>query len=84
MDNRKPDSLASLLLSTVPSHPVKLYHDLQAEFVLPPFCVLEDTIVHREQKAFVTGNANKLKEVKAILSKGSHPIEIDSQELDSM
>ncbi|KAG5221005.1 nucleoside triphosphate pyrophosphohydrolase ham [Salix suchowensis] len=27
-------------------------------------------------------NANKLKEVKAILSKGSHPIDIDSQELD--
>ncbi|KAF9498889.1 Maf/Ham1 [Pleurotus eryngii] len=31
---------------------------------------------------FVTGNANKLKEVKAILSNGSHPIDIDSQELD--
>ncbi|KAH0588184.1 hypothetical protein H2248_006899 [Termitomyces sp. 'cryptogamus'] len=31
---------------------------------------------------FVTGNANKLKEVKAILSEGGHPIEIDSQSLD--
>ncbi|KAG6810406.1 hypothetical protein H0H92_011994 [Tricholoma furcatifolium] len=31
---------------------------------------------------FVTGNANKLKEVKAILSQGGHPIEIDSQALD--
>ncbi|KDQ64057.1 hypothetical protein JAAARDRAFT_27686 [Jaapia argillacea MUCL 33604] len=30
---------------------------------------------------FVTGNANKLKEVKAILSKG-HPIEIESRDLD--
>jgi inosine triphosphate pyrophosphatase len=33
--------------------------------------------------AFVTGNANKLKEVKAILSQGGNPIEIDSQSLDS-
>ena len=33
--------------------------------------------------AFVTGNANKLKEVKAILSRGGDPIEIDSQSLDS-
>ena len=33
--------------------------------------------------AFVTGNANKLKEVKAILSRGGNPIEIDSQSLDS-
>ncbi|KIY52198.1 Maf/Ham1 [Fistulina hepatica ATCC 64428] len=32
--------------------------------------------------AFVTGNANKLREVKAILSSGAHPIEIDSQSLD--
>jgi len=31
---------------------------------------------------FVTGNANKLKEVKAILSRGGNPIEIDSQSLD--
>ncbi|TEB37125.1 inosine triphosphate pyrophosphatase [Coprinellus micaceus] len=31
---------------------------------------------------FVTGNANKLKEVKAILSQGGHPIEIDNQALD--
>ncbi|KAG5636968.1 hypothetical protein H0H81_006272 [Sphagnurus paluster] len=31
---------------------------------------------------FVTGNANKLKEVKEILSQGGHPIEIDSQSLD--
>ncbi|KAJ6469055.1 inosine triphosphate pyrophosphatase-like protein [Mycena vitilis] len=31
---------------------------------------------------FVTGNANKLKEVKAILSDGGKPIEIDSQSLD--
>ncbi|GLB34282.1 putative pyrophosphatase that hydrolyzes non-canonical purine nucleotides such as inosine triphosphate (ITP), deoxyinosine triphosphate (dITP) or xanthosine 5'-triphosphate (XTP) to their respective monophosphate derivatives [Lyophyllum shimeji] len=31
---------------------------------------------------FVTGNSNKLKEVKAILSEGGHPIEIDSQSLD--
>ena len=33
--------------------------------------------------AFVTGNANKLKEVKAILSEGGNPIAIDSQSLDS-
>ncbi|KAF5388064.1 hypothetical protein D9615_000768 [Tricholomella constricta] len=32
---------------------------------------------------FVTGNANKLKEVKEILSDGGHPIEIDSHSLDS-
>jgi inosine triphosphate pyrophosphatase len=32
---------------------------------------------------FVTGNANKLKEVKAILSQGGNPIEIDNQALDS-
>ena len=32
---------------------------------------------------FVTGNANKLREVKAILSEGGHPIEIDSQSLES-
>lgn len=32
---------------------------------------------------FVTGNANKLKEVKAILSEGGNPIDIDSQSLDS-
>ncbi|KII94718.1 hypothetical protein PLICRDRAFT_169446 [Plicaturopsis crispa FD-325 SS-3] len=31
---------------------------------------------------FVTGNANKLKEVRAILSQG-HPIDLDSQDLDS-
>lgn len=31
---------------------------------------------------FVTGNANKLKEVKAILSQGGHPIEIENQALD--
>ncbi|KAJ7115560.1 inosine triphosphate pyrophosphatase-like protein [Mycena crocata] len=31
---------------------------------------------------FVTGNANKLKEVKAILSAGGNPIEIESQSLD--
>ena len=32
---------------------------------------------------FVTGNANKLREVKAILSKGEHTIEISSQNIDS-
>ncbi|KXN84055.1 Inosine triphosphate pyrophosphatase, partial [Leucoagaricus sp. SymC.cos] len=32
--------------------------------------------------AFVTGNANKLKEVKQILSSGEHPIEVVSQSLD--
>ncbi|KAF8806192.1 Ham1-like protein [Phlegmacium glaucopus] len=31
---------------------------------------------------FVTGNANKLKEVKAILSEGGNPVTIDSQSLD--
>jgi len=31
---------------------------------------------------FVTGNANKLKEVREILSSGGHPIEIESQSLD--
>ncbi|KAF7373488.1 Inosine triphosphate pyrophosphatase [Mycena sanguinolenta] len=31
---------------------------------------------------FVTGNANKLKEVKAILSSGGNPIEIESRALD--
>ncbi|KAF4619179.1 hypothetical protein D9613_004863 [Agrocybe pediades] len=31
---------------------------------------------------FVTGNANKLREVKQILSKGGNPIEIDSKSLD--
>ncbi|CAK5271835.1 unnamed protein product, partial [Mycena citricolor] len=31
---------------------------------------------------FVTGNANKLKEVKAILSDGGNPIKIDSRSLD--
>ena len=35
------------------------------------------------EPVFVTGNANKLKEVKAILSQGGNPIEIDSQALDS-
>ncbi|EIN11017.1 Ham1-like protein [Punctularia strigosozonata HHB-11173 SS5] len=37
-----------------------------------------------EQKPliFVTGNANKLREVKAILSSGGDPVEIDSKELD--
>ncbi|KAK7047444.1 nucleoside triphosphate pyrophosphohydrolase ham1 [Paramarasmius palmivorus] len=32
--------------------------------------------------SFVTGNANKLKEVKEILSDGPHPVEIDAQSLD--
>jgi inosine triphosphate pyrophosphatase len=32
--------------------------------------------------AFVTGNYNKLKETKYILSQGT-PVEIDSQDLDS-
>lgn len=32
---------------------------------------------------FVTGNANKLKEAKAILSAGNNPIEIESRSLDS-
>lgn len=32
---------------------------------------------------FVTGNTNKLKEVRAILSEGGHPIDIDSQSLES-
>jgi len=32
---------------------------------------------------FVTGNAKKLNEVKAILADGPNPIEIDSQALDS-
>ncbi|KAK7462798.1 nucleoside triphosphate pyrophosphohydrolase ham1 [Stygiomarasmius scandens] len=31
---------------------------------------------------FVTGNANKLKEVREILSEGNHPIDIDSKSLD--
>ncbi|TFK43965.1 inosine triphosphate pyrophosphatase-like protein [Crucibulum laeve] len=31
---------------------------------------------------FVTGNANKLREVKEILSEGGHPIEVDSQSLE--
>ncbi|KAF8227612.1 Ham1-like protein [Tricholoma matsutake] len=31
---------------------------------------------------FVTGNTNKLKEVRAILSEGGHPIDIDSQSLE--
>ncbi|KAJ6605817.1 Ham1-like protein [Mycena sp. CBHHK59/15] len=31
---------------------------------------------------FVTGNANKLKEVKAILSDGGRPVEIESKSLD--
>ncbi|GAW09246.1 Ham1-like protein [Lentinula edodes] len=31
---------------------------------------------------FVTGNANKLKEVQAILSAGNQPVEIDSKSLD--
>lgn len=31
---------------------------------------------------FVTGNANKLREVKAILSDGGNPIEIESKSLD--
>ncbi|KAF7984747.1 hypothetical protein HWV62_11699 [Athelia sp. TMB] len=31
---------------------------------------------------FVTGNANKLKEVKHILSQGAMPIDLDSKELD--
>ncbi|PPQ70378.1 hypothetical protein CVT26_013843 [Gymnopilus dilepis] len=36
------------------------------------------------QKAlvFVTGNANKLREVKEILSSGGHPIEVESQSLE--
>ena len=32
---------------------------------------------------FVTGNANKLREVKEILSQGHDPIDIESQNLDS-
>ncbi|KAJ6476938.1 Maf/Ham1 [Mycena sanguinolenta] len=32
---------------------------------------------------FVTGNANKLTEVNAILSSGGNPIEIESRSLDS-
>ncbi|KAJ8519684.1 hypothetical protein ONZ45_g3407 [Pleurotus djamor] len=35
-----------------------------------------------EKLIFVTGNANKLKEVRAILASGPQAIEIDSQELD--
>ncbi|KAJ6524527.1 inosine triphosphate pyrophosphatase-like protein [Mycena capillaripes] len=35
-----------------------------------------------ELNFFVTGDANKLKEVKAILSAGGKPIEIESQSLD--
>jgi len=31
---------------------------------------------------FVTGNANKLKEVKVILSRGDNPVAVDSQSLD--
>jgi len=31
---------------------------------------------------FVTGNVNKLREVKAILSSGPHPIAMESQSLD--
>lgn len=40
----------------------------------------------RTCKVFVTGNANKLKEVRAILSDGSNglkPIEIDSRDVES-
>jgi hypothetical protein len=33
---------------------------------------------------FVTGNANKLKEVQAILQKGNAPISVTSQNVDSM
>jgi inosine triphosphate pyrophosphatase len=36
----------------------------------------------QQTPAFVTGNANKLREVKEILSAGGHPIQIVSQELD--
>lgn len=32
----------------------------------------------------MTGNANKLREVRAILSAGGEPIEIDSKDLDGM
>lgn len=32
---------------------------------------------------FVTGNANKLKEVRAILASGSVPIEMEARDLDS-
>lgn len=37
-------------------------------------------IVHHT--VFVTGNANKLREVKAILSDGPAPIEIESRSVD--
>ncbi|KAL7004777.1 nucleoside triphosphate pyrophosphohydrolase ham1 [Cystobasidiomycetes sp. EMM_F5] len=33
-------------------------------------------------KVFVTGNANKLKEVKAILQAGSSPVDVQSKDLD--
>jgi hypothetical protein len=40
------------------------------------------TDTHVRLAAFVTGNANKLREVKEILSQGGDPIEIVSKELD--
>lgn len=43
-------------------------------------------ILIRTCKVFVTGNANKLKEVRAILSDGLNglkPIEIDSRDVES-
>ncbi|KAJ7588573.1 inosine triphosphate pyrophosphatase-like protein [Mycena floridula] len=41
-----------------------------------------DSTTMSKPLVFVTGNANKLKEVKAILSDGTKPIEIESQSVD--
>jgi hypothetical protein len=41
------------------------------------------TLINCSFPVFVTGNPNKLKEVRAILSDGGHPIDIDSRSLDS-
>jgi hypothetical protein len=41
-------------------------------------------VYQKDRLAFVTGNANKLREVKEILSSNGDPIEIVSQELDGV
>ena len=47
--------------------------------------LLPDNVAYLIQRAivFVTGNTNKLREVKEILSEGGNPIEISSQSLES-
>lgn len=54
-----------------------------------PLGELVDKIIHRfffDKNAFVsvfvTGNANKLIEVRAILSDGSTPVQLESQSLE--